>query len=121
LLSTVWPQYEYTGLFFYSSTCDHCHAQMPGLVQLVKDLKPRQFHLIGIALDITEEEFRTTLDEEHINWPCYTELKAWGAQGAKDYNVKATPTIFVIDRQGKIRAKPLDHQELRYFLVENRN
>ncbi len=119
LLSKVWPQHAFTALFFYSSTCDHCHAQMPGLVELVKESRPDQFHLIGIALDVTEEEFRATLVEEHINWPCYTELKAWGAQSAKDYNVKATPSIFVVDRQGKIRAKPMDHEQLRSFLQES--
>lgn len=120
MLSKVWPEHQYTGLFFYSSTCDHCHGQMPGLVQLVSEMKPAYFHLVGIALDVTEEEFRTTLAEEKLDFPCYTELKAWGAQGAKDYNVKATPTLFVLDRQGRIRAKPMDHQELRAFLETNR-
>lgn len=117
-LSNVWPEHDFTSLFFYSSTCDHCHAQMPGLVELVKEMRPSRFQLIGIALDTTEEEFRNTLNEEMINWPCFTELKAWGAQAAKDYNVKATPSLFVLDRAGKIRAKPMDHQELRAFLEQ---
>lgn len=120
LLSTVWPRHMFTGLFFYSSTCDHCHDQMPGLVDLVAVSAPSHFHLIGIALDATVEEFRATLADERINWPCYSELKAWGAQGAKDYNVKATPSLFVIDREGRIRAKPMDHEELRSFLDRNR-
>ncbi len=119
LLSEVMPKHDFTALFFYSSTCDHCHAQMPGLRQLVADMKPSFFHLIGIALDVTEEEFRTTLTEENINWPCYSELKAWGIQGAKDFNVKATPSLFVLDRTGMIRAKPMDHEELRAFLLAN--
>ncbi len=116
LLSKVLPKAEYTGLFFYSSTCDHCHAQMPGLRELVASMPPPYFQLIGIALDATEEEFRTTLSEESINWPCYTELKGWGAQGAKDFNVKATPSLFLLDRAGHIIGKPMDHEELQQIL-----
>lgn len=115
-LSSVLLDQTYTGLFFYSSTCDHCHDQMPGLRQLVSDMDPKDFRLIGIALDATAEEFTGTVTEEGINWSCYTELKGWGAQGAKDFNVKATPTLIVIDSKGRIANKPMDHEELRTFL-----
>lgn len=119
-LSESIRQHAYTVLFFYSSTCDHCHAQMPGLRQLALDMKPSFLGIIGLALDATVEEFERTLAEEQINWPCYTELNGWGAVSAKAYNVKATPTLIVLDRQGKIRAKPMDHVELRAFLEASR-
>ena len=115
-LSAIWPSQDYTGLFFYSSTCDHCHAQMPGLRELVSEEDPRRFKLIGIALDATTEEFKGTILEEGINWPCYSALIGWGEPAAKAFNVKATPTLYVLDRQGRIVAKPMDHQELRAFL-----
>lgn len=118
-LAQVLPEHDHTGLFFYSSTCDHCHQQMPGLRQLVQEMEPARFQLIGIALDATEEEFRATIEEEVINWPCYTELKGWGAQGAKDFNVKATPSFYVLDRNGRIVAKPMDHEALRTYLISN--
>ena len=115
-LSAIWPSQDYTGLFFYSSTCDHCHAQMPGLRELVSEEDPRHFKLIGIALDATTEEFMATIAEEGINWPCYSALIGWGEPAAKAFNVKATPTLYVLDRQGLIVAKPMDHVELRAFL-----
>lgn len=119
-LSSLWSKQDYTALFFYSSTCDHCHGQMPGLRQLVSDMKPAFFKLIGIALDATIEEFNTTIAAEHINWPCYTSLIGWGEPAAKSYNVKATPSLIVVDRKGHIVAKPMDHQELRAFLEQRR-
>jgi len=51
-------------------------------------------------------------------WPCYTMVKGWGDPAAKAFNVKATPSLFVIDRAGRIVAKPMDHEELRAFLVK---
>lgn len=115
-LSGMVAQHAYTVLFFYSSTCDHCHAQMPGLRQLVLDMEPSLLGVIGIALDGTLEEFQNTLAQERINWPCYSELNGWGARSAKAYHVKATPTFIVLDRHGIIRAKPMDHLALRAFL-----
>lgn len=119
-LSSLWSRQDYTALFFYSSTCDHCHAQMPGLRQLVLDMKASFFKVIGIALDAAEDEFRATIAEEGINWPCYTSLMGWGEPAAKAYNVKATPSLLVLDRKGRIVAKPMDHRELRAFLEGRR-
>ena len=53
-----------------------------------------------------------------VNWPCYTMVMGWGDPAAKAFNVKATPSMFVIDRAGRIVAKPMDHEELRAFLVK---
>lgn len=118
MLSAVWSAQEYTALFFYSSTCDHCHHQMPGLRSLVMEMEPGFFKLLGIALDATAEEFTATIAEEGINWPCYSSLIGWGEPAAKAYNIKATPSLIVVDRMGRILAKPMDHTELRSFLSE---
>lgn len=115
-LSSVMADHTFTALFFYSSTCDHCHDQMSGLRQLVIDMDPGYFHLIGIALDADAVEFNAMLVEKQINWSCYTDLKGWGAQAAKDYAVKATPTLIVLDRNGRIANKPMNPEELRVFL-----
>lgn len=116
MLSTIWTKHAFTALFFYSSTCDHCHHQMPGLRELAMKMNPEFFQLVGIALDATEEEFKATIDAERIHWPCYSTLKGWGEPAAKAYNVKATPSMVVINRMGRIVAKPMNHQELRTFL-----
>ena len=116
-LADVWPKYDLTTLFFYSSTCDHCHHQMPGLRQLVLDY-PAKLHVVGIALDHDTLDFPKTLQEFGVNWPCYTMVMGWGDPAAKAFNVKATPSMFVIDRAGRIVAKPMDHEELRAFLVK---
>ncbi|MCB0769205.1 MAG: TlpA family protein disulfide reductase [Flavobacteriales bacterium] len=115
----ILSEQAYTALFFYSSTCDHCHMQMPGLRRIVEDMDPRTFRLIGIALDADEQEFRQALSDHAINWSCYSHLMGWGEPAAKDYAVKATPALFLIDRSGRIVGKPMDHEELREMLEAN--
>lgn len=105
-----------TALFFYSSTCDHCHAEMPGLNELYHEFKGKGFGIIGIALDDDEANFHRNIREQGLKFPCYTELNAWGSAAAKAYAVKATPTLIVLDSQGRILLKPYGHQEIREFL-----
>jgi thiol-disulfide isomerase/thioredoxin len=118
-LFSILPEHTYTALFFYSSTCDHCHMQMPGLRRIVEDMDPERFKLIGIALDANEQEFRQALSDHAISWSCYSHLMGWGEPAAKDYAVKATPALFLLDQGGHIVGKPMDHEELREFLEAN--
>ena len=106
----------YTLLFFYSSTCDHCHQQMPGLIELYREKKEKGFQILGIALDIDLEEFQSTLTERGLTWPSFSELNGWGSSPAKAFAVKSTPSLFLLDQNGVIVAKPYDHQELRTTL-----
>ncbi len=118
-LSRILPDHEFTTIFFYSSTCDHCHDQMPGLRQLVLENDPEKFHVIGIALDPDTTEFQQAIVANKINWSSYTAARGWADPAAKAFGVKATPTFFVLDRTGRIVAKPMDHMELRAFLEKS--
>ena len=120
MLSSLLPGQQFTGLFFYSSTCDHCHDQMPGLRRLAADMAAEDFRIIGIALDADLQEFKETLTEEQLTWSSYTALRGWADPAAAAFNVKATPSLFVLDRQGTIVSKPVDHETLRRFLSSGR-
>jgi peroxiredoxin len=116
MLFELLPGHRYTALFFYSSTCDHCHLQMPGLGQLISETTREKFQVIGIALDADQQEFDQAIRDHGISWPCYSHLMGWGEPAAKDYAVKATPSLFLLGRDGRILGKPMDHTELRTLL-----
>ncbi|MCB9170023.1 MAG: redoxin domain-containing protein [Flavobacteriales bacterium] len=107
-LSTVMAGHPYTLLFFYSSTCEHCHAQMPGVVELYEQFAPKGLQVVGIAIDDSEEEFKKAIVERHLDWPCFTELKAWGSPAAKAYAVQALPGFILLDPDRRILSKPYD-------------
>jgi peroxiredoxin len=115
-LHQLLPQSRFTLLFFYSSTCDHCHEEMPGL-RSIHDEHPRNdLAILGIALDADLEEFQETIRERELPWSSYSELNGWGSTAAKLFGVKATPTMILLDAKGTIVAKPYDHLELRAVL-----
>lgn len=112
LLSKLVRENRYTALFFYSSTCEHCHAQMPLLEADLVKYKHRGFAVIGIALDVDSTEFLKSIRENAIPWACFSEFNGWGASSAKAFMVKATPSFFLLDDHLRIVAKPQDAEEL---------
>lgn len=115
-LSTTVGGQRYTALFFYSSTCEHCHAQMPALKADYERFHAKGFNVVGIALDADSMEFLHSIRENAIPWKCYSEFKGWGAGAVKLYQVKGTPAFFLLDARMKILAKPRDAEELAELL-----
>jgi len=116
-LSVVSKGQRFTLLFFYSSTCDHCHLQMPGVNALFERLGPRGFGVVGVALDDDRTEFRSNIVDKGLRFPCFSEFNGWGSSAAKAFEVKATPTLILLDDALKIVAKPYDAEDLERELT----
>ncbi|MBK7752855.1 MAG: TlpA family protein disulfide reductase [Flavobacteriales bacterium] len=116
MLSMIWGSNRATLLFFYSSACDHCHEQMPGLRVLYTRYRPKGLQIVGLSLDEEPGPFLETIRDESLIFPCYSEFKGWSSSAAKTFAVQATPAFFLLDDQGKIIAKPFDHQEAEIVL-----
>lgn len=106
----------YTALFFYSSTCEHCHAQMPMLKNDRTRFLSKGFQVIGVALDVDSLDFLKSIEDNAIPWKCYSEFNGWGSKAAIAFMVKATPSFFLLDDKMRIVAKPADAEELSRVL-----
>ncbi|MFT3883920.1 MAG: hypothetical protein QM724_00360 [Flavobacteriales bacterium] len=71
---------------------------------------------MGLALDADSAEFKERIKESAITWPSYSEFIGWGASSAKAYQVKATPSFYLLDPKLHIVAKPYDAAELGRLL-----
>ena len=60
-LSSIVKASRYTALFFYSSTCSHCEAQMPTLKTDYDRYHAKGFQVVGIALDADSADFLTSI------------------------------------------------------------
>lgn len=115
-LSKLVKANTYTALFFYSSTCEHCHAQMPMLKKDRARFLAKGFRVIGIALDVDSVDFLKSIEENAIPWKCYSEFNGWGSKAAQAFMIKATPSFFLLDDKMRIVAKPVDAEELSRVL-----
>jgi hypothetical protein len=80
---------------------------------LVKDLADKPFAIIGVNSDKDLEKIRQTCKDENLTWRSF-----WngpnGTRGpiASRWNVRAWPTIFILDHEGVIRYKNVRGEQL---------
>jgi hypothetical protein len=62
--------------------------------------------ILGIGLDQNIARLDRMVKEKGISWPQLVDGKAFDGGIAKTYRVQGTPTLFVLDRAGRIVARP---------------
>jgi len=100
-------------LVFWSSTCSHCLKEVPKLHKYLKDNTNTKIIAVGL------EDDEITWKQEIKRLPNFTHvisLEKWDSTYAKLYNIQATPTYFVLDKDKKIVSKPESYEELIDFL-----
>ena len=54
-----------------------------------------------------------------MTWPNVSQLQAWNSPVVSEYKVTATPTYFLLDKEGQIVLKPKRYFQVDKFLSEN--
>lgn len=98
-------------LIFWASWCPHCNDMLP----LVKHLcsGKNDLEVIAVALDKSGDEWNKAVYRagfEHFK--NLSDLMEWEGRVAEDYNIYATPTMFLLDANRNILAKPSTIDEL---------
>ncbi len=85
---------------FWATWCPPCKQSMPFLNALRNELHESGFEIIAINVDEDTQEAKTFLDSYPVDY-----LMAYDSKGdcPTTYDVKAMPSSYFIDRQGKIR------------------
>lgn len=104
---------EKTLIIFYASWCPHCKDMLPQIYNLYKDQKEKKFEVLAVSIDTSQTEWLNFIKTNKLDWLNISDLKGWGGKSAVDYFIYATPTMFLIDRNRKIIAKPTTAEELK--------
>ncbi|MBE0647132.1 MAG: redoxin domain-containing protein [Bacteroidales bacterium] len=107
---------EYTLLIFWSSECGHCTQMLPKAKALYEAQSPKRYEVVAISIDTSRSEWMQVVNEEKLNWINASELKGFDGKSADLYNIYATPTMFLLDRDKKIVSKPISYRELEVAL-----
>lgn len=93
-------------IVFWASTCSHCEAELPKLIEKYAAMKTQNIEVIALSLDSDKVAYVNKVKD--LPWINDSEVKGWYSSYVDKYNVHATPTYFVLDGNNKIIAKP-DH------------
>lgn len=120
-LKSICSKNEYTILVFWASHCTHCMSELPSLVSWYKANKNKDVEVVAVALDANKEKWKTTIDNNQFNWINVNQFKIYKSPVCKDYKVKKTPSVFILDRSMKIIDKPKDTRKAISFLNKKLN
>lgn len=104
-------------LLFWASWCPHCTEILPQIKVWRRQFQSNELEIIAVSLDTSKPDWqhivRETRFDEFFN---LSDLQKWDGEVAKKYNIYATPTMFIIDNNLRILAKPESMNELiEYF------
>jgi peroxiredoxin len=85
---------------FWASWCGPCRQEMPLLDQLYQRYKPMGFTLLGVNVEENTAAAKKMLKEAPVSFPILFDRKN---QVSELYQVKAMPSTFLVDRDGKLR------------------
>ncbi len=100
---------------FWSSWCSPCAQSFAFLNELHRDLKDKGLQVVAVNLDEVAEDAQAFLAKHPAS---FTVMADAGQQCAKNFEVKAMPSSYLVDRNGIIRHvhfgfRPGEAQEFR--------
>lgn len=100
---------------FWATTCPGCVKEMPHLIDLHRELGPRGFEIVAIAMAYDPpEQVRELARQKQLP---YTVAIDDGSAAVAFGDVKLTPTSFLIDPQGRIVQQKLGEMDMEQLRI----
>ncbi len=101
---------EYVIIFFWSYSCEHCREILNDMKYFLKE-NP-DFSLLSICVNGEVKDIKKLLKKNDLKGIFYHDGMSWKSPVVEAYAVTATPTIFILDNDKKIVAKPFDYDDM---------
>ncbi|NLR80716.1 TlpA family protein disulfide reductase [Chitinophaga eiseniae] len=103
---------KYVLLDFWASWCGPCRAENPNVLDNYERFHAKGLEILGVSLDDKKDAWIKAIKDDGLEWAHVSDLKGWKNEVAKEYNIRAVPSNFLIDKEGKIVAVNLRGEEL---------
>lgn len=103
----------YTLVMFWASTCEHCLAMMPELQHWYLEENEAGVEVVAISIDSSASRFNEYLSRQEMSWITVHDPLGWHGKVPGDYHIYATPSIFLLDRDRRILARPMNIRQLQ--------
>jgi len=100
-------------LDFWASWCGPCRRESPNVRNVYAKYHDKGFEVFSVSLDRDANNWKKAIKDDKLVWPNHvSDLKYWSSEAAAIYGVRSIPSMFLIDREGRIVAKDLRGEAL---------
>ncbi|HEV2482623.1 MAG TPA: TlpA disulfide reductase family protein [Puia sp.] len=103
---------HYVLVDFWASWCHPCRGENPNLVKQYALYKDKGFQILSVSLDDHADRWKEAIAQDGLHWLQVSDLLGWNNAACKLYAIRAVPSSFLVDPQGKIVATGLRGEEL---------
>ena len=125
---------KYTIIAIWEANCGHCKKEMPKLMDLYREWKPRGLEVFAIGNDFETEPWLKFLKDKKLDWINVSDNPAINATDSATkliyagittlpslnfrttFDVFSTPKVFLLDADKKIIAKQLSAEQIGELL-----
>lgn len=105
---------NYVILDFWASWCGDCRAEIPAVKALEKEYGPKGVKFVGFSLDNDPDAWHKCIEENDMDWLQVSNLIKWKENPIADfYGMAWIPTMFLIDKEGKIASFAMTAETMR--------
>ena len=101
---------------FWATTCSVCVAEMPELVDTYRKYRSRGFEVVAVAMAHDPPSYVVSYARKNA-LPFHVALDADGSLARAFGDVQATPTSWIIDRQGRVVKRTVGGQDFAALRV----
>ncbi len=105
---------EFTIVYFWSYTCDHCRETLKNLESFLNE--NTNFSMVAVSVKGELKSIKNLAKRYKAEAFFYHDGLEWESPAVSDYAVTATPSFFILDKDKKILYKPFDFSELIQFV-----
>lgn len=96
-------------VYFWATWCPYCRRELPaGVEQLTRERRGQPFTVLAVSVDEPRDLVASWVKGAGVTLPV---LLDYDGAVARDYRVTATPTTFVIGRDGRLVARASGNRE----------
>jgi len=107
---------KYMVVMFYELDCGHCKDEIKELKAWYED-NDLGLEVFAVCTDTSLTKWKKHIKEYDLNWINVNGTRSITPDYHDLYDIRMTPTLFLLDREKNIIAKRLNTEQLRPFLV----
>ena len=100
-------------IVFWASWCPHCKELIKELNVWYTPEKQALWQVYALSIDEDKQELKDFVSAQNIQLPILCNYMGWDTQAVIDYNIYATPTMIVLNKELEIIDKPVRISELK--------